>query len=371
MPLSLENLSWQWCYTILFIKSVVLAWLLTPLAARLGRRWKLLDMPGGRKAHLSPTPRSGGIALFVSYWAVVGISVAAAVVVSVEWGKGKAPFASLVASIPRRNLIQLLAIFIGASWILAVGLLDDRRSLRPWAKLFCQIAATVPMLLTGIHIVSFLPWKWLGALTTVAWMVLLINSFNFLDNMDGLSAGVAAIVAAVLAWISFGSNELLMTAMFVALAGGLLGFLRHNFSPATIFMGDSGSMFVGYMIGVLTVLATYYQQGVPTKLPVLTPLIVLGVPLFDTFSVLWIRWRAGRPLMEGDRNHFSHRLVNLGMSERGAVVFIYATTFCVALGALPLRHLDWPGALLVAVQTVLWFVIIYWIERLGKQAAER
>ncbi|MBM3335190.1 undecaprenyl/decaprenyl-phosphate alpha-N-acetylglucosaminyl 1-phosphate transferase, partial [Candidatus Sumerlaeota bacterium] len=248
---------------------------------------------------------------------------------------------------------------------------DDRRPLGPWAKLLCQIAAIVPVLLAGVHIVSFLPSKWLGALATVAWMVLLINSFNFLDNMDGLSAGVGAVVTIVLAWISFGSDELLMTAMFIVLAGTLLGFLRHNFAPAKIFMGDSGSMFLGYMVGVLTVLATYYQKGVPTRLPVLTPVIVLGVPLFDTFSVLWIRWRAGQPLMQGDRNHFSHRLVNLGMSERGAVVFIYVTTFCVGLGALPLRHLDWPGALLVAVQTALWFVIIYWIERLGKQAAER
>ena len=243
--------------------------------------------------------------------------------------------------------------------------------MRPSIKLLCQIVATVPLIFAEVHIVSFIPWAWVGSLATVVWIVLLINSFNFLDNMDGLSAGIGAIDAAVLAWISFRSGEWLMTGLFVVLCGTLLGFLRHNVSPASIFMGDSGSMFLGYMIGVLTVLATYYKQGVPTRLPVLTPLIVLGVPLFDTCSVLWIRRREGHPLTQGDRNHFSHRLVNLGMTERGAVSFIYLVTLCVALGALPLRDLDLAGALLVTLQTVLWFVIIYWIERLGKRAAAK
>jgi UDP-GlcNAc:undecaprenyl-phosphate GlcNAc-1-phosphate transferase len=246
--------------------------------------------------------------------------------------------------------------------------------MRPGVKLVCQIAAVLPLVATGTQIVGFLPWTWLGKLLTIFWIVLLMNSFNFLDNMDGLTAGVAAIVAAVLAWISYRAtpSELLMTAMFVTLAGALAGFLIHNFSPASVFMGDSGSLVIGYLLGALTVRATYYQVGEPRmpEIAVLTPLIVLGVPLFDTCSVLWIRWRAGRPLMQGDRNHFSHRLVALGMTERGAVVFIYMVTLCVAIGALLLRRLDLTGALIVTFQTALWFLIIYLIERLGKRASE-
>jgi UDP-GlcNAc:undecaprenyl-phosphate GlcNAc-1-phosphate transferase len=360
-------LSWPVCYAILLFESLALAWLLTPAAGRLGEGFGLVDIPGGRKAHRRPTPRSGGIALFASFWMVIVFNLVAAALVS-QVGSSIAPVAPIARNIPE-VLPKLLAVAVGALWIFAVGLWDDRHPLRPTIKLLCQMVAVAPMLMAKVHIVSFIPWAWVGTLLTLAWVVLLINSFNFLDNMDGLSAGVGAIVAAVLAWISFRSGEWLMTAMFVVLLGVLLGFLRHNFSPATIFMGDSGSMFLGYLFGALTVLATYYARGVPTRLPVLTPLIVLGVPLFDTCSVLWIRWRAGQPLSQGDRNHFSHRLVNLGMTERGAVVFIYLATLCVALGALPLRDLHLTGALLIALQTILWFVIIYSIERLGKRAS--
>jgi len=365
----IQALNWPLCYALLFIESLVLAWLLTPAAGWLGQRLGLVDMPGGRKAHRQPTPRSGGIALFASFWLVIGANLAAAFLLA-RTSAITAPIAPIARNLPL-VLPKIAAVAAGALWIFAVGLWDDRRPLRPAIKLLCQIVAVVPMLIAKIHIVSFIPWAWVGTLLTLAWVVLLVNSFNFLDNMDGLSAGVGAIVAAVLAWISFRSGEWLMTAMFVVLVGILLGFLRHNFSPAAIFMGDSGSMFLGYMLAALTVLATYYKQGVPTRLPVLTPLIVLGVPLFDTCSVLWIRWREGRPLSQGDRSHFSHRLVNLGMTERGAVVFIYLATLCVALGALALHDLHLTEALLIALQTILWFVIIYFIERLGKRASEK
>ncbi|KPL11998.1 hypothetical protein AMJ85_02270, partial [candidate division BRC1 bacterium SM23_51] len=363
----IASLNWPVCYTILLVGSAAVAWILTPVVARLGRPLGLLDMPGGRKTHARPMPRSGGIALFATFWLVVGVSVVAAIVAQKSVAQA-APVGPIMRNVPQ-VLPKLAAVAAGALWIFAVGLWDDRRALRPSTKLFCQVVAVVPLLLARIQIVSFIPWAWVGMLLTVAWVVLLINSFNFLDNMDGLSAGVGAIVSAVLAWISFRSGERLMTAMFVVMLGTLLGFLRHNFSPARVFMGDSGAMFLGYMLGVLTVLATYYERGVPTRLPVLTPLIVLGVPLFDTCSVLWIRWREGRPLMQGDRNHFSHRLVNLGMSAPAAVVFIYLVTLCVALGALllQLRELKIAGALLVAFQTVLWLVIIYLLERLGKR----
>lgn len=365
----LTNLDWPVCYAIVFVETAALAWLLTPLAGRFGRRLGMVDVPGGRKTHVEATPSSGGIALFASFWLVVTVNLCAAVVL-ISANDDNSPVGPIANNI-RGWGTELGALFLGAAWIFAVGIWDDRHPLRPPAKLACQVIASLPLLLANVKIVSFIPWAWVGYLLTILWVVVLINSFNFLDNMDGLVAGVGAIVAAVLAWISFGSEEWLMTAMFVALAGTLIGFLRHNFPPARIFMGDSGSMFLGYMIAVLTIKATYYKVGVPTKLPVLTPLIVLGVPLFDTCSVVWIRWREGRPLMVGDRNHFSHRLVDLGMTQRGAVVFIYLTTLCVALGALLLRWLELAGALLVALQTVIWFVIIYFIERLGRRASTR
>ena len=233
---------------------------------------------------------------------------------------------------------QALAILGGVTLLFVVGLIDDFRPLGPRCKLLIQIIATVPLLATGVAIKGFLPLP-LGWALTVFWIVLLTNSFNFLDNMDGLSASVALVICLVLALAAVQGGQLWMPALFLCLAGALGGFLFFNFHPATLFMGDSGSLVIGYLMGVFSILTTYYEQGVPSGLPVLMPLAIMGVPLFDTLSVMFIRWRAGKPLMVGDRNHFSHRLLAMGFGVRGAAVTIALLTGACGLLALPLRRL--------------------------------
>jgi UDP-GlcNAc:undecaprenyl-phosphate GlcNAc-1-phosphate transferase len=161
-----------------------------------------------------------------------------------------------------------------------------------------------------------------------------------------------------------------MACMFAMLAGALVGFLRYNFNPARIFLGDSGSLLIGYLLASLTIVATYYQRGVPTALPVLMPAVVLGVPLFDTISVMLIRLKLGKPLMQGDTNHFSHRLLRLGMNVRQAVAFIYLTTLAMGLAAVPLQHLPPRGALTQTSLIVLLFILIYLLERAGRLRGE-
>lgn len=158
-----------------------------------------------------------------------------------------------------------------------------------------------------------------------------------------------------------------MMAMFAALAGAVAGFLPYNFPRARLFMGDSGSLFIGYMFAALSTMVTYYDAGVPSQLPVITPLVVLGVPLFDTLSVMWIRWRAGKPLMQGDQNHFSHRLVALGFGRAAAVMVIWAVTLLMGLMAVNLRWLPAAGAVITLAQVVLTFLIIFALEMQGKQ----
>src|SRR5690606_26360043 len=170
------------------------------------------------------------------------------------------------------------------------------------------------------------------------------------DNMNGLSAGVAVVCAFSFYLVSRNGGEYFMMAMFAALAGSAAGFLPYNFPRARLFMGDSGSLFLGYMFAALSIMVTYYDAGVPSQLPVVAPLIVLGVPLFDTLSVMWIRWRNGKPLMQGDQNHFSHRLVVLGFSRTAAVVFIWGVTFTMGLAAVNLRWLPMEGAIIVLTQ---------------------
>ena len=357
--LMFSYLTWPVCLGILFFEALILSLILTPFARQLGLK-KFLDQPGERKIHKVPIPRSGGIAIFGSFIIVIFCNGLAAWI-----------FRDTIAThIPEAKNVfskggELLAVIIGAIWIFFVGLWDDKVTMSPRAKLICQLIAVIPILVAGIQLKSFLP-IYLGKLLTVFWIVLLMNSLNFLDNMDGLSSGVGTICSLIFAWIAYDSGQYYMTGMFLVLAGSLIGFLRYNFNPASIFMGDGGSMFLGYMLGSLSILTTYWNSSIDSGLPVLMPIIVLGVPLFDTLSVFYIRWYNGKPLYVGDTNHFSHRMVALGMSQKKAVIFIYFVTACVGLSALPFKSLNFNQALIYSLQVIFWFVIIFMIERLGQ-----
>ena len=346
-----------------------MATLLVPATTVLARRWGFLAHPGDRHAHLEPTPVLGGVAIAGGFFAVLLANLVLARWAYPALAERLPAVARYLPNVPSR-FKELGAVSGGALAVWLLGLIDDRRALGPWLKLACMALATLPLVWAGVRIEAFVPLPWVGAAATVVWLVFLMNSFNFLDNMDGLCAGVAAIVTLAFGLIAFYAGQWFMAAIYAVLAGALLGFLRHNFSPARLFMGDNGSLFVGYLIGALSVQSTFYEQDVPTVWPVITPAIVLGVPIFDTLSVLWIRWRTGRPLMQGDRNHFSHRLVDLGMSPRRAVTFIYVVTAAVALGAVPLRKVGQAGALAILAQAALLFWVIYRIERTAKSKEE-
>ena len=359
------SIGWPVLYLIVFACALVLGLLLTPISARLGWALGILDRPGERKIHQKVIPRSGGLALYLTVMIVVGGGFFVSRFLAAQ-APGLFPDRILVL-LNNLHLVQarLGAMLLGATWIFALGLLDDRRGLGPWTKLAGQIIAALPLLLAGSRIVVFVPSPIVGGALTIAWIVLLCNSFNFMDNMDGLCAGVAAIVCAVLAFISWRAQEFFMTALILALAGALLGYLHHNFFPARVFFGDGGSLLVGYLLAFFTIEATYYKSSTPTGFPVLMPLIILGVPLFDTLTVMAIRLRRGKPLMQGDTNHFSHRLVALGLTQKQAVLFIYVITLAVALCALPLRVLPLPDALVQGLTVALLFVIIGVLEWAG------
>jgi len=360
---------WPLLYFLLFAQALGVSLLLTPLARALGPRLGMADRPGPRKIHARVMPRSGGLAVYASFVGILLLDLALA------WGVGQnaeflpATIRTLCANLPMR-LAPLAGILAGTTIMFALGVVDDIRSLSPRLKLAVQILAVIPLIASGVSIKLFLPYPWMGWAATALWVVALTNSFNLIDNMDGLCSGVGAIVCVVMTLISLLSQEYYMAVVFLLLAGVLLGFLWYNFNPASLFLGDSGSLTIGYLIASFSIVATYYKSGAPTGLPVLMPVIVLGVPLFDTISVMSIRLRLGKPLMQGDTNHFSHRLVRLGMSVRGAVVFIYMTTLAMGLAALPLRYLPLPAALVHAALIALLFVLIYLLERTGRERAE-
>ncbi len=343
------------------------AFLLSVAATLLVRAWArrvgFLDKPGGHKAHTRPVALGGGMAIFLSIW----LPVVAGTLLAVIVGESPPPwlpevFRNHVEGIASK-LAMVLSLAGGALVLHIVGLLDDRRPMGAWPKFLVEIVVALliawPM---GVRLLEALPAP-LSIALTVLWIVAITNAFNFLDNMDGLSAGVGAIAAAVFALAAMNAGQVFVPVVAWITAGTLLGFLIFNFAPASIFMGDAGSLVVGYTLAVLTILTTYYSpEAGMLPLGVLVPLVVLAVPLYDVISVVVRRVRVGQSPFVGDRRHFSHRLVSRGMRPSRAVLTIYLATAATALPAIILPRLGWAEAALILVQCVCVVVMIAILE---------
>jgi UDP-GlcNAc:undecaprenyl-phosphate GlcNAc-1-phosphate transferase len=332
-----------------FFFSLVGVWFVKKIAHRIG----LLDKPSERKVHTSPIPLGGGLGVWCGVLATFAIGTAVVYFARPDLLE-QLHLSRLVKHLPgmRAKAGEIWGI-LGCSAVLVVlGLMDDRRGL-PWQlRLIVEfaVAATVVFGL-GIRFTAFIDNTVITGLASMIWIVMLINSFNMLDNMDGLSAGVAAIICSMLAIMLLStpnatSNQpqIFIACMMLSMLGALLGFLWHNWPPATIFMGDAGSYLVGFWIAVTTLLTTYTGFQSQTPHAVLAPLCALAVPLYDTLSVIWIRLREGRSPFQADKKHFSHRLVELGLSKEQAVFTIYLATLTTSLGALLLQRTDLIGA---------------------------
>lgn len=357
-------------YLLIFLLAAALALATVPIVRALGERAGIVDRPEANKTHFGPIVRCGGMGIVLAF---CGTLLGGLALMHFPQPRTLLP-ASIAGHVPNIPFVfgKLAAVMGGAIMLALVGLADDKFGLRPLVKLLLQAAAGLVLVAGGVTVNLFLP-GWLPqAVLTVAWVVLITNAFNLLDNMNGLSAGVALVCALCFYLVSRAGGEFFMMAMFAALAGSVAGYLPYNFPRARVYMGDGGALFIGYLFAALSIMVTYYDAGVPSQLPVITPLIVLGVPLFDTLSVMWIRWRAGKPLMQGDQNHFSHRLVALGFSRVKAVLFIWAVTLTMGLSAVNLRWLTTTGAVITLAQVVLFFLLIFALEIQGKkQAADR
>jgi len=344
---------------------------LTPFVRRWARQRDFVDRPGmlGHKQHMQPTSLGGGIAITV---AVLLPMVAGLMTASIlfRMPPESLPFldqvipswrdlaGGVVAKIP-----QALAIIAGALIMHLVGIIDDHRPLSPGVKLVGQ--AGVALALTagfGVRSGEALGPAAAVVLTSL-WIVVLTNSFNFMDNMDGLTSGVAGLTAILLAVSAFGAGQLFVPCLCLMVAGAALGFLIFNFPPASIFMGDAGSLVIGYFMAICAVLTTFYDPDRWQHKPgVLVPLVVFAIPLYDTVSVMVRRIRLGVNLFRGDRRHFSHRLVALGKSPRMAVLTIYLAVAATGLPAILLPRLHWPAAALIFVQCICVVAIIAILE---------
>jgi UDP-GlcNAc:undecaprenyl-phosphate GlcNAc-1-phosphate transferase len=278
----------------------------------------LVDDPGHRKIHDTPIPLAGGLAVLTGL--LVPLAVATALL---KFNLvGEASSAPLLHGLNKRAL-QLAAIAFGAAGMTVVGLLDDKYELRPAQKFTAQLLIAGIVAAAGVRITLFVPSLLFSYAVTMLWFLTVINAFNFMDNMNGLCGGLGAIGAALLGGIAAFHGQYLVAALAFLTCGALMGFLPHNFPKARAFLGDSGSHLVGYLLAVIAILPHFHSEKHPHPLAVLTPLLVLAVPLGDMAWVVALRTRMGKPFYLGDTNHLSHRLVRLGMSKTTAILLIW------------------------------------------------
>lgn len=335
--------------------------------------WGLIDQPNpSRKVHKIPTPLGGGIGVWAGVVVTLLLAQASLIIVArletlPSW---LPPGLDVNGAIERSK--QLWTI-VGAGTVLAImGLIDDKRNL-PWIpRLLVQLAVAVFVVAMGVRASVFIPLPWIGWVVTVVWIMVLVNSLNFLDNMDGLSPGIGLVASLMFAGVLLGATSeprWLVGGVMLILAGSIAGFLCFNWPPATIFMGDSGSYFIGMMLACFTITGTFYDSG-SSRHVILAPLCILAVPLYDFCSVMIIRLKEGRSPFHADKSHFSHRLVEIGLHPRNAVLTIHLATMTTGMGALLLYKVDgWSGALMVIALILCVLTIIAILETVGRRSS--
>jgi UDP-GlcNAc:undecaprenyl-phosphate GlcNAc-1-phosphate transferase len=302
-----------------FVLSFVFALCLTPLMRRAAIQLGIVDRPDGElKKHENAIPYLGGIAVFAAFLLTLGVLT--------DFKDG-----------------ETLGLLLSGSIALLVGLIDDFGVLTPSQKILGQAFAALVLIKSGTFIkLTFLP-VWVAIPLTVLWIVAVTNAFNIIDIMDGLASGVAAVAAVSITAANYMAGRDSQAFFAAVLAGAAVGFLRHNFHPARIFLGDAGSMFVGFMLAALSMNAGYTRVNL---LAVISPVFILGIPLFDLLLVMFIRWRRGIPVTKGSPDHFALRLRRCNLSVRETAIATYVVGALLGGVALLISNiqLEWAVA---------------------------
>lgn len=362
------------------IPAAAISWLITWVVRVNALRLGLVDQPGERKVHQTPTPLGGGIGIWFGFVSIFAIGTLVIFLRDQPWIQAVIPDFAAPYLDGVYTKLDSLWVLVGAATVLAViGLLDDKWNIGWKWRLGAQfVVALICVAWQGWRATAFISVPFVPGMISVVWIVAMINSFNMLDNMDGLSSGVAWLAAIFLAAVLLispegenGTPQIFVAGLLLVLAGSLTGFLIHNWPPASIFMGDAGSYLIGFVIAVATLLATYtgYQSNSPHG--ILAPIFVMAVPMYDMLSVIWIRLKNGKSPFEGDKNHLSHRLVDLGFSKTQAVMTIYLLTSTCGLAALMLHRVDLVGAVILSLLVFCVMVLIAILESTARRKIRR
>ena len=305
-----------------FLIAALVAYLITPFVKILAIKLNYLDHPKDNKVHAHPTPLLGGVVIFIAF------------------------LISVTTKIQTISITTIEAILLGSVILLVIGLIDDRMGMMPKIKLLGQFLAAMVVIKAGLRM-SFIDNYYLSVIVTYIWIIGITNSFNLLDNMNGLSAGIAAIAAFFFGVIMYINGQAALAAISFALAGSAAGFLKYNFPKAEIFMGDTGSLILGFVLSCLAILSNWNSSFFTNR--TFIPILVLGYPIFDTSLVTVMRLLERRSIFDGGKDHSSHRLALLGLKRFGAVLVIYAICILLGMAALVISEVKFMPALIICI----------------------
>lgn len=328
---------WWGPFIALFACSLIIALCMTPVARLFAWHVGAVDQPGARRINRCPIPRMGGIAIFFAI--ALGILLESLLAMHFGWPRVFSPGVAFGA---RYDYLKIAA---GLFLIFLTGLLDDLLTLSPKQKLAGQIIATCVAVSGGLVIdvivnplsEGAIELGWLAYPITVIYLVAYTNIFNLIDGLDGLAAGIACIASLTMWIVSTMAGHLDAAALALVLAGSTLGFLRYNFNPASVFMGDSGSLLIGFVLGSISLMSVQRIAGLTS---ILVPLVIAGIPIIDTFSAIVRRGRAHVSIGQADRGHIHHRLMDEGFNQRQTVLFIYAWTTVLCVGSIMMTQVS-------------------------------
>ena len=328
----------QWALVALSgLLAALLTHLLTPVAMQVARQYGLVDRPDGKlKRHAEPVPYLGGAAVYLSFVVALGVTY----------------------SFNR----EVLALLLAGTMIVLLGLVDDIGAISPRAKFLGQGLAALVLMKAGIAIDLIWFPRWLDLALSLVWLIGIMNAVNLIDIMDGLAAGVSLIVALVLLAVALVNGNFEIAILTATLAGALAGFLRYNFQPARVYLGDTGSLFIGLNLGALAMIGRYTEHN---NIAVIVPLVILGVPIFDTLFVMYIRRRRGVSMFLGSPDHVALRLRRWRLSVRQTVLVSYVATAILGGAGVAVMLLDFRGALSVlGALGVLGLIFAWWLKKI-------
>jgi len=314
-------------YIVAFSIALAVAYFITPRVMELAIKVGALDAPDERKVHKGMIPRMGGLAIYAAF--------VLAVLASMHINR------------------EIMGLLVGGTVILIVGIIDDLKPLPAKVKLLGQIVAATVLVMFDIRIEwltnpfgDMLYVDYLAIPLTILWVVSLTNTVNLIDGLDGLAAGVSTIASVTILLVALQQNFWTVAILTAALAGSALGFLQHNFNPAKIFMGDTGSMFLGYMLAAISILGAVKSAA---TIALIVPIVALGLPILDTAFAIIRRYMSGRPIFKPDKGHLHHRLLEMGLTQKQAVLLMYVMSGCLGLSAIALTEVNKSFGILIII----------------------